>query len=191
MDGLITQVSDDTVDAAAATILSKPGSLTSAENKGGGGSSQTNISASLGPKRDWKIIRLVRKNWSQYKFVWALGAWAILTGYFIASLVLKRMTQLSDILPFIFLYVFVSGKMLFALVGTSFVTRPVSRVSQSIRSSTPHIPLRLRYLVGVVVLVAIVLSVSLTIPENSVGRRIDRMQSFLGIIVIVLAMTAT
>ncbi|KAJ1889177.1 hypothetical protein IW146_002162 [Coemansia sp. RSA 922] len=192
MDGPIThQVSDDTTDALAAPNLSKPGSQLSAEKNGGGNSSQTNISASFESKHGWDISRLVRKSWSQYKFVWALAIWAILTGYFIASLALKRMTQLSDILPFIFLYAFVSGKMLFAFIGTSFLTRPLSTASQSIQSRAQRIPLRLRYLLGAVVLVAIVLSVSLTIPENNVGRRIDRMQSFLGIIIILLVMTAT
>ncbi|KAJ2449953.1 hypothetical protein GGI03_007028, partial [Coemansia sp. RSA 2337] len=192
MDGPIThQVSDDTTDALAAPNLSKPGSQLSAEKNDGGHSSQTNISPSFESKHGWDISRLVRKSWSQYKFVWVLAIWAILTGYFIASLALKRMTQLSDILPFIFLYAFVSGKMLFAFIGTSFLTRPLSAASQSIQSRAQRIPLRLRYLLGVVVLVAIVLSVSLTIPENNVGRRIDRMQSFLGIIIILLVMTAT
>ncbi|KAJ2238380.1 hypothetical protein GGI13_008350, partial [Coemansia sp. RSA 455] len=192
MDGPIThQVSDDTVEALAAPNLSKPSSQISAEKNGGGNSSQTNISASFESKHGWGISRLVRKSWTQYKFVWVLAIWAILTGYFIASLALKRMTQLSDILPFIFLYAFVSGKMLFAFIGTSFLTRPLSTASQNIQSRAQRIPLRLRYLLGAVVLVAIVLSVSLTIPENNVGRRIDRMQSFLGIIIILLVMTAT
>ncbi|KAJ1819785.1 hypothetical protein LPJ60_003568 [Coemansia sp. RSA 2675] len=191
MDGLVTHpVSDDSVDAVAASSLPKLGSQTSVDSNSGGKSSQTNL-ASLEPKHGWDISGLARKCWSQYKPAWALGAWAIITGYFIASLVLKRMTRLSDILPFIFLYVFISGKMLFAFVSTSVLTRPFSGVSQSAKSSIRRVPLRLRYLAGVVALVAIVFSVSLTIPENSDGRRIDRMQSFLGIIIITLVLTAT
>ncbi|KAJ2028199.1 hypothetical protein IWW57_002270, partial [Coemansia sp. S610] len=186
MDGLVTHpVSDDSVDAVAASSLPKLGSQTSVDSNSGGKSSQTNL-ASLEPKHGWDISGLARRCWSQYKPAWALGAWAIITGYFIASLVLKRMTRLSDILPFIFLYVFISGKMLFAFVSTSVLTRPFSGVSQSAKSSIRRVPLRLRYLAGVVALVAIVFSVSLTIPESSDGRRIDRMQSFLGIIIITL-----
>ncbi|KAJ1888201.1 hypothetical protein LPJ66_008694 [Kickxella alabastrina] len=52
------------------------------------------------------------------------------------------------------------------------------------------LPLWVRYLVGAILILAIVLSVSLSAPDNSTGRRIDRMQSFLGILIISLLMVA-
>ncbi|KAJ2438778.1 hypothetical protein GGF42_008183, partial [Coemansia sp. RSA 2424] len=187
MDETTVYQDKDGTDAVMAATASQPNT----ENKGGT-SSRSNISISLEPKSAaWGISGLVRKAWNRYKHIWALVAWAILTGYFIASLVLKRMTRLSDILPFIFLYAFVSGKMLFAFTGTSFATRPLSSANRSVQAVARQIPLRLRYLSGAAVLVVIVLAVSLAMPENSIGRRIDRMQSLLGIVIILLTMTAT
>ncbi|KAJ2007916.1 hypothetical protein GGI04_001108 [Coemansia thaxteri] len=155
-------------------------------------SSHTDVSESPESKRMWDVPGLVRTCWHKYKLVWTLSIWSILSGYFIASLVLKRKTQLSDILPFIFLYVFVSGKMLFALTGTSFITRPLKMASQSVRPSRlRRIPLWLQYLLGLSVLLSVVLAVSLAVPEDSTGRRVDRMQSLLGILVIMALLVAT
>ncbi|KAJ2608974.1 hypothetical protein GGF44_006331, partial [Coemansia sp. RSA 1694] len=63
--------------------------------------------------------------------------------------------------------------------------------NRSVQAVARQIPLRLRYLSGAAVLVVVVLAVSLAMPENSIGRRIDRMQSLLGIVIILLTMTAT
>ncbi|KAJ2744115.1 hypothetical protein GGI20_003222 [Coemansia sp. BCRC 34301] len=174
------------MDDTSATVVAAAATTEKSE-----GSSQINISASHERKSSWSISGLAQRSWKQYKHIWALAIWALLTGYFVASLVLKQKTQLSDILPFIFLYAFVSGKMMFAFAGTSFAVRPLSNAKRSVQAVARRISLRLRYLSGVVVLVVVVLSVSLAMPENSVGRRIDRMQSLLGVVIIMLTMTAT
>ncbi|KAJ1826150.1 hypothetical protein LPJ56_002328 [Coemansia sp. RSA 2599] len=58
-------------------------------------------------------------------------------------------------------------------------------------SYVDKIPQRIRYILGVAVLLAIMLSVSLSSAETGTGRRIDRMQSFLGVVIITLFMIAT
>ncbi|KAJ2455454.1 hypothetical protein EV183_000786 [Coemansia sp. RSA 2336] len=140
---------------------------------------------------NWDITRKLHRIWTKYKPLWAFGIWLLLTAYFIASLALKRKTQLSDILPFIFLYVFISLKMLFRFTGTRYISKPLLLASDQTSSMLMRLPRLARYMGSVAILLAIVLAVSLSLPDSGAGRRIDRMQSFLGICVILLLLTVT
>ncbi|KAJ2592586.1 hypothetical protein H4R99_006361 [Coemansia sp. RSA 1722] len=67
----------------------------------------------------------------------------------------------------------------------------ISATSRFAMTYVDMVPLWIRYIIGVGGLLAIILSVSLSSAENGTGKRIDRMQSFLGVIVITLVMIAT
>ncbi|KAJ2401341.1 hypothetical protein GGI10_006059, partial [Coemansia sp. RSA 2530] len=62
---------------------------------------------------------------AKYKPWWVAVIWALLTAFFIAGLVLKKKTQTSDVLPFIFLYVFVSGRITFYYIPTEPLTNRI------------------------------------------------------------------
>ncbi|KAI8324124.1 hypothetical protein GQ54DRAFT_83945 [Martensiomyces pterosporus] len=143
------------------------------------------------PKSKWDVIGHVRKEWHQHKAFWCGVIWVLITAYFIASLALKEKTQLSDILPFIFLYVFITFKMLFAFTGTKFITKPASAIWATVTAPTERIPILYRYIFGVAVLMAIVLSVSLSLPSSGDQKRINRLQSLLGVIIITFLMIIT
>ncbi|KAJ1958916.1 hypothetical protein GGI12_004619, partial [Dipsacomyces acuminosporus] len=121
-----------------------------------------------------------------------LGIWLLITGYFLAAVILKKKTQLSDLLPLIFLYAFISLKMLFIYIPTSIIYDPAARaIDACISRPARRIPLLMRYAVGVFVLMAIVLGVSLGTKATDLGSKLQRMQSLLGVIVITLLMTIT
>ncbi|KAI8324125.1 NupC family nucleoside cotransporter [Martensiomyces pterosporus] len=141
---------------------------------------------------DGKFMHKVRRLAQHYKPWWVAAIWALITAYFIVSLALKLKTQASDILPLIFLYVFISGRVLFYYVPTEPITRRIesawTRVSDT---AVQRIPARIRYIIGAAALLVIVLSVSLGLPTRQGESRLARMQSFLGIIVITGLMVAT
>ncbi|KAJ2891284.1 hypothetical protein GGI21_005905, partial [Coemansia aciculifera] len=62
---------------------------------------------------------------AKYKPWWVAVIWALVTAFFIAGLVLRKKTQLSDVLPFIFLYVFVSGRIVFYYIPTEPLTNRI------------------------------------------------------------------
>ncbi|KAJ2157447.1 hypothetical protein GGF46_004508, partial [Coemansia sp. RSA 552] len=134
--------------------------------------------------RLWAFLR-------PYAWLGIVGIWLAITGYFIAALVLQRKTQLSDILPLIFLYVLITAKLLFSLVSTRYITEPLAMAIDPAMVLWLRIPRIHRYLFGVVVLLAIMLSVSLSLPDSKSGTRIERMQSLLGVAIIVLGLVVT
>ncbi|KAJ2615643.1 hypothetical protein H4S08_001147 [Coemansia sp. RSA 1365] len=137
------------------------------------------------------VMRHIQHSWRRYKVFWVLGIWLLITAYFLASVILKLKTQISDLLPFIFLYVFITGKMFFAFVSTRHISAPISKVSTWVMQHAMRLPRLIRYASGVALLLALIVSVSLSIPESSAGKRIERMQSLLGIAVITLLLTIT
>ncbi|KAJ2401595.1 hypothetical protein GGI23_001286, partial [Coemansia sp. RSA 2559] len=139
----------------------------------------------------FNIIQYVRLSWRRYKIYWCLAIWLAITGYFVASVALKRKTKLSDVLPFVFIYVFISFRMLFAFTGTSFIVRPVSSVCGKAMGYIMRAPRLVRYILAAALLLTIALSVSLSLPTGNLGSRIDRMHSLLGIVVILCLLTLT
>lgn len=143
-------------------------------------------------KSKWDAIGYLKISWYNYKLWWCLFIWCLITAYFLASVILKRKTQLSDILPFIFLYVFISFKMLFAFIGTKFLTRPIARGYNSLSQNViQRIPLWMKYAIGAAVLLALILSISLSLPSDKSGSKAQRMQSLLGMVVITIVLVAT
>ncbi|KAJ1996357.1 hypothetical protein GGI25_000420 [Coemansia spiralis] len=81
--------------------------------------------------------------------------------------------------------------MLFAFTGTAFVSRPTSFAFKKAMHQVLRLPQSARYIASVIILLAIVLAVSLGLPESSGNKRINRMQSFLGIIFILALLVLT
>ncbi|KAJ1965690.1 hypothetical protein GGI12_000589 [Dipsacomyces acuminosporus] len=143
------------------------------------------------PTGMFDILGHIRKEWHRHKPFWCSVIWVFITTYFITSIALKRKTQLSDILPLIFLYVFITLKMLFAFISTDFITKPATSIWTTATAPARRIPTLYQYAIGVVVLLAIVLSVSLGLPDGKNGKRVDRIQSLLGVVVITGLMIGT
>ncbi|KAJ2795488.1 hypothetical protein H4R20_005862, partial [Coemansia guatemalensis] len=143
------------------------------------------------PGNKLNVMRHIRHSWRRYKLFWVLGIWLLITAYFLASVILKLKTQMSDLLPFIFLYVFITGKMFFAFVSTRHISAPISKVNAWLVQHMMRLPRLVRYASGVALVLALMLAVSLSMPESSAGKRIERMQSLLGIAVITLLLTIT
>ncbi|KAJ2513330.1 hypothetical protein GGI11_004443 [Coemansia sp. RSA 2049] len=157
----------------------------------GGDSSKEHEGRGRGTRR-FDIGLHIRFYWRRYKMFWCLGIWLLITGYFVAAVALRRKTKLSDTLPLIFIYVFISLKMLTAFTGTSFVFRLASHGgSRVLTNGIRRVPRRLRYAVAAVALLAIVLSVSLGLADSALGTRMERMHSLLGIVIILCVLTAT
>ncbi|KAJ1730928.1 hypothetical protein LPJ61_002779 [Coemansia biformis] len=136
--------------------------------------------------------RRLRRAASRYKR-WVVGiAWVLITAYFVAGLAVGRKTQTSDVLPFIFLYVFITGRIAFYFVPTQPLTTRIGRAcGWADRTLVQLIPGYQRYLAGGLVLVALFLSVSLGLGVGPYGGRLARMQSFLGIVVITGVLVGT
>ncbi|KAJ2813437.1 hypothetical protein H4S07_000693 [Coemansia furcata] len=129
---------------------------------------------------------------AKYKPWWVAVIWALITAFFIAGLALRKKTQLSDVLPFIFLYVFVSGRIAFYYMPTEPLTDRIERVWNATTGAIiERVSKRIRYLVAGAGLLALVLSVSLSLPVPEGESRLARMQSFLGIVVITGLLVAT
>ncbi|OMH79598.1 Sodium/nucleoside cotransporter 2 [Zancudomyces culisetae] len=118
--------------------------------------------------------------------------WILYTAYFIASLALKKVTDLTNLLPFILLYAFITLKYISSIfsftpianaigsVWTTFVSSPLENVSRKIRLGVYFCAVFVAFLV-----------VALALPTSEYGSRMNRLQSLLGIIVIVLLLAAT
>ncbi|KAJ1888202.1 hypothetical protein LPJ66_008695 [Kickxella alabastrina] len=124
---------------------------------------------------------------------WVIGfIWILVTAYFIVSLALKLKTQLSDILPFIFLYVFITGRIAFYFFPTKPLTSRIEHVWETgNRLLLGRIPSWAQYTLGGAALLALALSVSLGLAVPDGESRLARMQSLLGIIVLTLLLIAT
>ncbi|ORX73207.1 hypothetical protein DL89DRAFT_265332 [Linderina pennispora] len=82
--------------------------------------------------------------------------------------------------------------MLFAFVPTTIVSRPIEHMfSKIIAEPVSRIPIYIKYTVGVVVLFAIVLGVSLGTKVSEQGSKLQRMQSLLGVLVYTAILAAT
>ncbi|KAJ1945888.1 hypothetical protein FBU59_002180 [Linderina macrospora] len=146
----------------------------------------------MAPTSKYDIFGGIKYIWHRYKLQCCMAIWLLITAYFIASMALKEKTQLSDILPFILLYVFITFKMLFAFVDTALITKPVGKFYDSaVTQRLARIPVKFQYMFGSVVLLALVLGVSLGLPDSENGSQGSRMQSLLGIAIITLLLVFT
>ncbi|KAJ1730927.1 hypothetical protein LPJ61_002778 [Coemansia biformis] len=177
-------------DAKEADIIDAPDGSFEAPD----GSTQADDGAESGPTTPvgrWNPVRYLRRSWRRHRVFWAFGIWLLVSGYFVASLALRRKTHISDLLPLIAIYAFVSGKMLLAFTGTARVSTRVAWASGWIMERVRLVPRAARYAVATAALVAAALAVSLGLPDNASGTRIERMQSLLGIVVITALLTLT
>ncbi|KAJ2807664.1 hypothetical protein H4R21_000383 [Coemansia helicoidea] len=143
------------------------------------------------PLGRWNPVRYLRYSWRVHRVFWVLGIWLLVTGYFIASLVLRRKTRLSDLLPFIAIYALVTGKMLLAFTGTAHVSGAMRRLSGPAMVWLRRAPRLVRYIAATAALVATALALALALPDSATGTRLERMQSLLGIVVIIALLAAT
>ncbi|OMJ26902.1 Sodium/nucleoside cotransporter 2 [Smittium culicis] len=121
-----------------------------------------------------------------------IGAfWILMTVYFGFAIGKKRKTALSDVLPLIFLYVFISLKLVFIYIDSSFLSKGFGACwNLVVVKPCSFIPERLRTIVYAIVVFAIFLVVSLALPVTQYGSRGSRIQSFGGILIIIAAMAA-
>ncbi|KAJ2710741.1 hypothetical protein H4R19_003596 [Coemansia spiralis] len=142
-------------------------------------------SAGSGGRGLGTYMRRIRRLAVRYKRWLVALTWALITAYFIAGLALRKKTQLSDVLPFIFLYVFITGRIALYFFPTQPLTARIGRASAWVdRTLLQPVPAYLRYLAGGAVLLALFLSVSLSAAVDKYGGRLARMQSLLGVAVI-------
>ncbi|KAJ2744116.1 hypothetical protein GGI20_003223 [Coemansia sp. BCRC 34301] len=179
-------------DRAASITTNPDGSVDSDEKKIHSGET---VSSNQSPDNDSDTQRAkykVKALASKYKPWWVAVIWALVTAFFIAGLVLKKKTQTSDVLPFIFLYVFVSGRIAFYYIPTEPLTARIEHVwNGTYEVVAARVSRRIRYLASGAALVALALSVSLSLPVPEGESRLPRMQSFLGIVVITALLVAT
>ncbi|OLY77767.1 Sodium/nucleoside cotransporter 2 [Smittium mucronatum] len=130
--------------------------------------------------------------WREYFPVFIGVFWVLMTVYFGFALGLKKKTALSDILPLIFLYVFISLKFLFIFVSSDFLSTGFSFFWNIVFVKPSHmIPERFRVIVYAVTVFAIFLVVTLTLPVSEYGGRGTRIQSLAGIVIVIFFMTLT
>ncbi|KAJ1668289.1 hypothetical protein IW140_000406 [Coemansia sp. RSA 1813] len=129
----------------------------------------------------------------RYRQYWMLVAWFMLSVYFIAGLAARQKTQASDLLPFIFLYIFISGRIAFYYIPMRrFRSRRLGYIFNGlVLKLDSKLSSRMQYMLSSSFLVALSLSVSLSLPVRKGESRLARMQSFLGIIVITALLIAT
>ncbi|PVU85206.1 hypothetical protein BB559_007139 [Furculomyces boomerangus] len=118
--------------------------------------------------------------------------WILMTVYFGFALGLKKQTQLDAVLPLIFLYAFITLKMLSNYVSYSFISSAFGACFDFFFVTLAgKIPQKLRTISFVVFGFAVLLIVSLTIKTSNLGTRINRIQSLLGIVIIIAVFAAT
>ncbi|KAJ2783938.1 hypothetical protein H4R18_001421 [Coemansia javaensis] len=167
---------------SAASAGDKPGPWTEGSERA--------TSEGSGPE-EGRSVR-VRRVLSKYKPWLVATAWVLITAFFIASLAVREKTRLSDVLPLIFLYVFVTGRIAFYFVPTRPLTARIGRAwAWGDRALVQRVPKYLRFAIGGLVLLALFLSVSLGLEVGPYGNRLARMQSLLGIVVITALLVAT
>ncbi|KAJ1904409.1 hypothetical protein LPJ81_002508 [Coemansia sp. IMI 209127] len=129
----------------------------------------------------------------RHRRYWPGIAWCIVSVYFIAGLAAQQKTQASDLLPFIFLYVFISGRIALYYVPTHrFKCRRLGYISSGlVLKLNSKFSSRTQYILSSSFLLALSLIVSLGLPVRKGDSRLARIQSFLGIIVITALLIAT
>ncbi|PVU96832.1 hypothetical protein BB561_000938 [Smittium simulii] len=128
----------------------------------------------------------------KFKLPIYLFIWVLLTVYLGFALGLKKRTQMSDILPLIFLYVFIFFKLAGSFVSFSFLSAAVNSFWDNVLMRAINmIPSRFRKYVYGVFLVVLFIVIGLTIPATVNGSRGSRLQSIFGIFVIITVFAIT
>ncbi|KAJ1673380.1 hypothetical protein EV182_005353, partial [Spiromyces aspiralis] len=130
-------------------------------------------------------IDMVTSLCRQYLLLIHVAIWLVFTGYFIAALAIKNRTQLSDILPLIAIYVFLTLRILFWHWPVSHITKVIGYMWSSFVVRPAYVvPRSLRVPVLYATPVVAFFIISLTLSPNEYGNRLTRLQSFLGMIII-------
>jgi CNT family concentrative nucleoside transporter len=114
--------------------------------------------------------------------------WTIMTGYFIAAMVLHS-EKGPIVLPM--LYAFITFKLLFAHVSTKYVTGPIGAVWGLVTKPIMALPTRVRNILGVLIPLVVMLSVVLVTPDSEAGTRIQRLTSMLGLFTFIFLLYIT
>ncbi|RKP37178.1 Na+ dependent nucleoside transporter C-terminus-domain-containing protein, partial [Dimargaris cristalligena] len=117
-----------------------------------------------------------------------LVIWLLLTAYYIAALVLNT----HEYLIISFLYVFISGKILFYHVPLRWVSEPLGwAIRRGIQEPVLRIPTRVRHILGVAIPLACYLIAVFVPPPSAYGTRLQRAQSCGGMVLIIGALVLT
>ncbi|KAJ2506967.1 hypothetical protein GGI11_006495 [Coemansia sp. RSA 2049] len=131
----------------------------------------------------------------RYRRFWAGAVWCMLSIYFIAGLAARQKTQTSDVLPFIALYMFITGRIAFYYIHIYKMFQKSRRLGDVcnglVCKANSKLTARMQYLLSSLFLLALALIVSLGLPVRRGETRLARMQSFLGILVITALLVAT
>ncbi|KAJ2725350.1 hypothetical protein GGI07_001358 [Coemansia sp. Benny D115] len=143
------------------------------------------LSASPETTTNGSLVSRLKRLAIRYKKLLIGVIWLLITAFFIAGVALRLKTQTSDILPFIFIYVFITGRIAFYYIPTRVITSRISRIWESTNENIINrIPHKFQYIIGAAGLFALALSVSLGLAVPEGESRLARMQSLLGIVVL-------
>ncbi|KAJ1659710.1 hypothetical protein IWQ61_001263 [Dispira simplex] len=108
--------------------------------------------------------------------------WLLLTAFFIAVLVLHSERYLVPTM----LYMFVSGKLLFAHVPVSLISRPLGKAIGAVFTRpVQKIPPQVRFIIGVLTPLACYVLTVLVPPETEFSTRMQRAQSLAGLLIFI------
>ncbi|KAJ2611125.1 hypothetical protein GGH99_003614 [Coemansia sp. RSA 1285] len=131
----------------------------------------------------------------RYRQFWAGAVWCTLSMYFIAGLAARQKTQPSDVLPFIALYMFITGRIAFYYIHIDKMFQKSRRLGDVwnglVCKVNSKLTARMQYLLSSLFLLALALIVSLGLPVRRGETRLARMQSFLGILAITALLVGT
>ncbi|KAJ1656156.1 hypothetical protein IWQ61_004227, partial [Dispira simplex] len=120
--------------------------------------------------------------YARYRLWIHVVIWLLLTAFFIAVLVLHSERYLVPTM----LYVFVSGKLLFAHVPVSLISRPLGKAIGAVFTRpVQKIPSRVRFIIGVLTPLACYVLTVLVPPETELSTRMQRAQSLAGLLIFI------
>ncbi|KXN69271.1 hypothetical protein CONCODRAFT_75909 [Conidiobolus coronatus NRRL 28638] len=119
--------------------------------------------------------------------IYFFAFWVIMTAWVIASFVLHP--ELPAVRAC--LYVFVTLKLLFDIVGVSFVTKPIGSVAGVVSSIFSRFSETVLTIAGAVLTLLLMLLVTFLSPTDENGTLIQRAQSLFGVLIIIFVLYAT
>ncbi|KAI8057334.1 Na+ dependent nucleoside transporter C-terminus-domain-containing protein [Syncephalis plumigaleata] len=127
--------------------------------------------------------------YEKYKIYIHAIIWCLMTAYFVSAVVLHPN---NGWVPLTALYTFITLKMFFAYVSVSYITRPIARVwVPAVEHPWFKINRRIRYAIGFIVPLTVMLCTALLMPDSESGNRVQRITSFFGVLFIIFVLWAT
>ncbi|KAH8672016.1 Na+ dependent nucleoside transporter C-terminus-domain-containing protein [Tricladium varicosporioides] len=132
----------------------------------------------------------VRQFWIKYKIFFHLAMWLVMTGWWIAGLVLHR-HDIGWLKPFL-LYLFITIRLVTWHVSTNYVTKPVAFLFVNVvKKPVMMIPEKLRLPLGAAGTVAVIIVGTFASSESADNTRANRAVSLFGLLVFIAAFYGT